>query len=258
MSTKKINELENYDITKATEQDVIPVVETKDGVNETKKLPVSDLRDIMAKYNIATIATIIVSLIDAVRNATGSVLATAIERVYGVVSDFMEAWLNEEIDLNALIVDVLENVNDDMIEVFWNLSGQFDGGKESEMTSAEKREAMISYIQEAEADFVPSIIMSFMSRNREAVSNLENRVTALEEALNQGETPVEEAPVEETQDSDDILSQAQALNLELNGSDSNGMSLEEILSAIESKLGITPADGATVEERWAAIQANIG
>lgn len=63
MNSKKINELENYDITKATENDVIPVVETKDGANEAKKLPVSDLRDIMAKFSAWNIVTMIISFI---------------------------------------------------------------------------------------------------------------------------------------------------------------------------------------------------
>jgi hypothetical protein len=78
MSNKKINELETYDITKATEQDVIPVVETKDDANETKKLPVSDLRNIIAKFNLFNIVAMVISLIKSfMEGRTGEVFHCA-------------------------------------------------------------------------------------------------------------------------------------------------------------------------------------
>ena len=78
MSNKKINELETYDITKATEQDLIPVVETKDDANETKKLPVSDLRNIIAKFNLFNIVAMVISLIKSfMEGRTGEVFHCA-------------------------------------------------------------------------------------------------------------------------------------------------------------------------------------
>lgn len=90
MNSKKINELENYDITKATENDVIPVVETKDGTNETKKLPVTTLRDMMAKFNLQNLVTFVNGIIAALKNEDEAGLKTQIKRLLGNFGELAE------------------------------------------------------------------------------------------------------------------------------------------------------------------------
>lgn len=59
---KRVEELENYDITKAAEGDVLLIVGTNDG-NKSGKIPVSEFRDQMAKFNLINIVAMVISLI---------------------------------------------------------------------------------------------------------------------------------------------------------------------------------------------------
>ena len=59
---KRVEELENYDITKAAEDDVLLIVGTNDG-NKSGKIPVSVFRDQMAKFSAWNIVTMIISFI---------------------------------------------------------------------------------------------------------------------------------------------------------------------------------------------------
>lgn len=59
---KRVEELENYDITKAAEDDVLLIVGTNDG-NKSGKIPVSEFRDQMAKFSAWNIVTMIISFI---------------------------------------------------------------------------------------------------------------------------------------------------------------------------------------------------
>lgn len=60
MNGKRIEELENYNINNAAEGDFLPVTDSN---NELKKIPVSDLRDQMAKFNLINIVAMVISLI---------------------------------------------------------------------------------------------------------------------------------------------------------------------------------------------------
>ncbi len=74
---KKVENLENYDVTKATEGDYIPVVGTGDG-NKLGKIPVSEVRDIMAKFNLFNIVAMVISLIKSfMEGRTGEVFHCA-------------------------------------------------------------------------------------------------------------------------------------------------------------------------------------
>lgn len=182
MNSKKINELENYDITKATENDVIPVVETKDGTNETKKLPVTMLRDIMAKFNITNVVTLVVSLLDALRNAAGEELAAQIERFYAGYAGFMTAIQENEIDFNALAASAVEHSSDEMIEVIYGLMGGGDGGKGEEPTTEEKRQGMIEALTGGDLDIVKGV-SSILTRNNNRITELENESEGIDGRL---------------------------------------------------------------------------
>lgn len=179
---KRIEELENYNITKATENDVIPVVETKDGANEAKKLPVTTLRDMMAKFNITNVVTLVVSLLNALRNAAGEELAAQIERFYAGYAGFMTAIQENEIDFNALAASVVEHSSDEMIEVIYGLIVGGDGGKGEEPTTEEKRQGLIEGLTGGDFDIVKGI-GSFLGRNNMRISDLEDESEGIDGRL---------------------------------------------------------------------------
>lgn len=101
MSEKRIEELENYDITKAAEGDYIPIVATGDE-NKTGKCPVSDFRDQMAKINVINIVTMIISLIRSLmegKNGETFHVTTAFEKIVAYIKtnwfDFSTGRMNQ-------------------------------------------------------------------------------------------------------------------------------------------------------------------
>lgn len=75
MNGKRIEELENYNINNAAEGDFLPVTDSN---NELKKIPVSDLRDQMAKFNLFNIVAMVISLIKSLMEGrTGEVFHVA-------------------------------------------------------------------------------------------------------------------------------------------------------------------------------------
>lgn len=101
MSGKRIEELENYDITKAAEGDYIPIVATGDE-NKTGKCPVSDFRDQMAKINVINIVTMIISLIRSLmegKNGETFHVTTAFEKIAAYIKtnwfDFSTDTMNQ-------------------------------------------------------------------------------------------------------------------------------------------------------------------
>lgn len=89
ISCKRVENLENYDVTKATEGDYIPVVGTGDG-NKLGKIPVSEVRDIMAKFSVQNIVVMIMSFIESlVKRKTGVTYdgATAINTLVQYVKE---------------------------------------------------------------------------------------------------------------------------------------------------------------------------
>ncbi len=62
---KKVENLENYDVTKATEGDYIPVVGTGDG-NKLGKIPVSVFRDQMAKISVINLVVMVISFLESI------------------------------------------------------------------------------------------------------------------------------------------------------------------------------------------------
>ena len=146
MSTKKINELETYDITKATENDVLPVVETKDDANETKKLPVSDLRDIMAKWSVANGAAAFAAMLVSFKNGTGEELAANLNKIMNAVKDFSgEDGLSME-GFRAMFIDAVPTLDIDIVKMIlssFHTDMDFDG-----KTDAELRTALVADINE--------------------------------------------------------------------------------------------------------------
>ncbi len=118
---KRVEELGNYDITKAAEDDVLLIVGTNDG-NKSGKIPVSEFRDQMAKFKMANIVTFIVSLIESfVKGKTNNVFdaATAFNGLFDYIKN---SWFNPATgsanseNLQALrtcILDGLMQISDD-------------------------------------------------------------------------------------------------------------------------------------------------
>ena len=350
---KKVENLENYDVTKATEGDYIPVVGTGDG-NKLGKIPVSEVRDIMAKFSAWNIVTMIISFITSlIKGRTGEAYdgATAVNSIFAYVKENWFDWTTGELNsetLNALKTFVAQGIlqlTDDVFAIIKIMPGinlvckeadNYYWGRDTKklytFTSnplpdsvyvahkmedgepydkpfgtlidaqnfcegdpnatievadwaggADKQPYVFDWTKQRVSDLLTAMDMEefmagllelnpFRSINKSVRGlsrelsnltreNLISRVLLLENQVEQLMTLASQAMGGNANNGggqgENILTQAMALNLELNSSDSAGMTLDEILSALETKLGITPDQNATVEERWAAIQTAL-
>lgn len=135
MSGKRIEELENYDITKAAEGDYIPIVATGDE-NKTGKCPVSDFRDQMAKINVINIVTMIISLIRSLmegKNGEPFHVTTAFEKIVAYIKtnwfDFSTGRMNQTSlqTLKTTLASAMRQVSDEgfaLVKMIWDFGSE--------------------------------------------------------------------------------------------------------------------------------------
>lgn len=135
MNSKKINELENYDITKAAEGDYIPIVATGDE-NKTGKCPVSDFRDQMAKINVINIVTMIISLIRSLmegKNGETFHVTTAFEKIAAYIKtnwfDFPTGRMNQTSlqTLKTTLASAMRQASDEgfaLVKMIWDFGSE--------------------------------------------------------------------------------------------------------------------------------------
>jgi len=136
MNTKKINELENYNIETAEEGDFLPV---SDKDNELKKIPVSDLRDQMAKWSAANGAAAFAAMLDSFKNGTGAELAANLNKIMNAVKDFSgEDGLSVE-GFRAMFIDAIPTLDIDLVKMIlssFHTDMDFDGKTDAELRTA--------------------------------------------------------------------------------------------------------------------------
>ncbi len=135
MSGKRIEELENYNITKAAEGDYIPIVATGDE-NKTGKCPVSDFRDQMAKINVINIVTMIISLIRSLmegKNGETFHVTTAFEKIAAYIKtnwfDFSTGRMNQTSlqTLKTTLASAMRQVSDEgfaLVKMIWDFGSE--------------------------------------------------------------------------------------------------------------------------------------
>lgn len=135
MSGKRIEELENYNITKAAEGDYIPIVATGDE-NKTGKCPVSDFRDQMAKINVINIVTMIISLIRSLmegKNGETFHVTTAFEKIAAYIKtnwfDFSTGRMNQTSlqTLKTTSASAMRQVSDEgfaLVKMIWDFGSE--------------------------------------------------------------------------------------------------------------------------------------
>lgn len=132
---KRVEELENYDITKAAEDDVLLIVGTNDG-NKSGKIPVSDFRDQMAKINVINIVTMIISLIRSLmegKNGETFHVITAFEKIWAYIKtnwfDFSTGKMNQTSlqTLKTTLVSAMRQVSDEgfaLAKMIWDFGSE--------------------------------------------------------------------------------------------------------------------------------------
>jgi|GEM_PF-2995594 len=267
MSNKRIEELENYNITKAAEGDYIPIVATGDE-NKTGKCPVSDFRDQMAKINLKNIVTMVLAFLKWLKNANGEGLAAELDRLYSEIVSFTNNY--SQANFKTLLSTGIDHCSDNLFHFFWEI---FANDKNDEFwdshTPAQCRAEVKSLLVEGGDLFAAlwgifeDTVKDIISKSDEQsqilnrLSTMEDHITSLErnnggENENQGE-PEPEPGNEPTEE--ELMTRALALHQQWISTDTTGWTLEQVIADLEQKASVTPADGATLVERLEALEA---
>lgn len=134
---KRVEELENYDITKAAEDDVLLIVGTNDG-NKSGKIPVSEFRDQMAKISVINLVVMVISFLESImkgKNNETFHIATA----FDVAAKYIKTnWFDFSTGtpkftalqtLKTALASAIRQATDDafvLIKTLWNFGGEND------------------------------------------------------------------------------------------------------------------------------------
>ncbi len=134
---KRVEELENYDITKAAEDDVLLIVGTNDG-NKSGKIPVSEFRDQMAKISVINLVVMVISFLESImkgKNNETFHIATA----FDVAAKYIKTnWFDFSTGtpkftalqtLKTALASAIRQATDDafvLIKTLWNFGGKND------------------------------------------------------------------------------------------------------------------------------------